>query len=170
MAAEFLTDQGMVELAANLYLCLARECEKEGLVQLTATLYSNAAASKEGGDDLRGSAECNEIAGKFFMACGLHLEAVQHFIKSFLERTLLGEVDDVILKLSDEACSKGNIEDVWHVELISLCRDLSRGYVDSARNKWLLMRRKFKPSFGLLVERAIEKVSKERQGLGLQQR
>jgi len=158
-AAEFLASQGRFELASELYTSLARECCRENRVQLAATLYSNAAACKEEEGDLRGSSEYNELAGKLFMSCGLDLEASQHFVKSFLEGVLLGEVNHSALRLSEEACLKGEIEDVWHTELISLCKDLYRGDVESANRKWSYIRQKFKPSFRLVVERAIGKLA-----------
>lgn len=159
-AAVFMASQGRFKLASELYASLARKCLEENSTQRAASLYSNAAACKEEDADFRGSYECNEIAGKLFMACGLDLEASQHFVKSFLEGVLVGEINQQILKLSDELCFKDEVESTWHMELISLCKDLSKGDVSSARKKWLFIRHKFKPSFQSMVERAIEKVDK----------
>lgn len=155
LATKFLRERGKISEAVEIYVSLAENLKNLNNCQLAARLYSDAAVCEESISDLKRSSEYNKLAGELFMSCGLHLEASQHFVKSFLELIIVGEVDNSLLDLSDEACRMGEIAENWHTELISVCKNLSYGDVRSAQNKWKGIRFKFKPSYNSLVERAI---------------
>jgi hypothetical protein len=161
LAARFLRERGKMAEAAQIYASLAEALRRGGNHQLAARLYSDAAAC-ENAVDRRKASRYNKMAGELFMSCGLHLEASQHFVRSFLELMTAGEVDGSLLDLSDEACRMGEIAENWHTELVSVCKSLSQGDVRSALAEWKDIRYKFKPSFNSLVERAIDECKRRR--------
>jgi hypothetical protein len=158
--ARFLREHGKMAESIELYTSLADDLEGKGNHLLAARLYTDAANGEEGMKGFKRAAGHNKHAGELFVSCGLYLEASQHFVRSFLESIIAGGMDVSVLKLSDEACYEGNIRENWHTKLVTVCRILSEGNVRGARGKWASIRFKFKPSFGSLVDQAIDEMGK----------
>lgn len=162
-AGDYFVDNGDFEKANVIYQNAAEKAFKSGRPLLAGRLYRSAGDCSLRIGKLEEAAALYIKAADVFFLCHEYFEAAWSYCGAGFILVRLGRFKEAsdISEMAEESCRKDQVE-FFLRDLSHICKLLSRGIIEEAKEKWNKIRMKVRKEYAQLVESSFQSVEMRR--------